>query len=70
MGIAAGLVIGEFATKTVVYEDLGISRGIYIGSIMQESSGYQSSGPGCLRQTSIVQNLLRQSLPTRYFPLG
>lgn len=31
MEIAAGLVIWEFATMTVVYEDLGISRGMQFG---------------------------------------
>ena len=31
MGITAGLAIGEFATRTVVYEDLGISRGMQMG---------------------------------------
>lgn len=31
MGIEAGLAIGKFAVATVVYQDLGISRGMQYG---------------------------------------
>lgn len=39
MGIKAGLVIGELAELTVVYEDLGISRGMEYGIQHAEELG-------------------------------
>lgn len=39
MGIEAGLAIGKFAAKTVVYYDRGISRGMEYGIARAEQEG-------------------------------
>lgn len=39
MGIEAGLVWGECAEATIVYTDLGVSRGMHQGVTRAESSG-------------------------------
>lgn len=39
MGIQAGLAIGQFAVRTVVYTDLGISRGMQYGIERAEQDG-------------------------------
>lgn len=39
MGIEAGLAIGSYATKTVVYTDLGISGGMKYGIERAEAEG-------------------------------
>lgn len=39
IGILAGLEIGKYATKTVVYQDLGISNGMKYGIERAEQEG-------------------------------
>lgn len=39
MGIEAGLKIGSFATKTIVYIDRGISDGMKYGIVRAEAEG-------------------------------
>lgn len=71
LGIAAGLDIGKFATRTAVYLDLGVSRGMQYGvdAAMQAGRPVQGrylfdSGDECVVDAAIYGEIKRHNLPS------